>query len=408
MRGVLLFLAAMSVATASAAQGTGSPMIDTGSTALLAVAGLIGLLAGLGGIALITVARTRLPAVPALIAGAACVTTLIWVAFGYSLAFGPGSALMGGLGNIFLVGLANTAGALLIPESIFAWYHLAWASAAACLLVGAIAHRVRTSWALLFVAAWLPVVYAPIARWLWAPEGWLGAVGTVDFAGGLVVHLTAAVGAFVVLMRLGRTRAAPEPILLPFHLAGVACLWIGLLALGSAMALAATDLAGSALLNLQLAASAGALAWVGIARLSPRAGGAGGVGGGALAGLAAASAGAGYLAPFGAILLGLSAGAMAAFVAGALRRPDDRANIIAVHGVPGALGAVLLVPLAAPLFGGAGFGDDRGFVTHVVAQIVAIVVVVTWSAVMSYLLVRIVALVVPMRLVRDEDPKPAG
>lgn len=402
----LIALASLGVAQSAVAQMAvePEPLIDTGSSALLILAGLIGLFGGIGGSLLLVTARTRTGAsASATVAAAACLASLLWIAFGYSLAFGAGSPLIGGIGNVFLVGLSNTVGALLIPESAFVWFTLAFAVLAVALLVGGLAGRVRAEWAMLFSALWLLLVYVPIARWMFAPEGWLGALGAIDFAGGMVVHVSIGVSAYVALMALGRRRQPAAPIALVPHLSGVALIWIALAALGAGMALAATDLAASALLNLHLAAAAGALSWAGLARILPKVAKAGGPGGGALAGLAACAAGAGYLAPFGAIALGLLVGAAAAFAASKLRRIDDSANMVAIHALGGGLGSLLLVPLATSTFGGAGFADGKGLAAHLVAQAVALAIVIIWSATMTFGLVRLSASLLPMRIEDQDD-----
>jgi len=367
-------------------------------------AGILLLLAALPGLMLFHAGAVRPRAALSVaihVALAGALASLAWALAGYSLAFAPGSAWIGGLANLGLANLAGLRTGLTLSEPAFALFQTALALLAPALLAGAFAERVRLGWLMLFVPLWVLAVYAPVTRWLWS--SWLADLGTRDFAGGLAIHGLAGISALVLAVLVGPRegdapqRAAHSPLL---RLAGAGLLWIGLLALAGGSALAADDDAAFALLNSHLAACAGALGWIALAALLGERPGARGLAAGAIAGLASAASAAGWLGGLGAIAVGF-AGAVACCLAARLiaaRGIDDPGRGIAIHGVGGVIGALLLVPFAAQALGGAGYADGASLASQFIAQLVGVATVLLWGGLGTLLLALLVSILVPMRV----------
>lgn len=386
---------------------------DSGDTGWLLAAAPIALLGIVAGFALrhAGLAQPRAANTAALspLAIAAAVP-LLWVAIGYSLAFGPGSAWIGGIGNVLLGNLADIREGTTISDSAFALLQTVFAIAAPTILAGALIGRARFGWVLGFALAWSLLVYVPIARWV--GNGWLAGLGTLDFAGGLTLHLSAGVSALTAARMVGSRHgfrrgilSAHSPLL---ALAGTAAIWIALLALAGGSALAATDDTARAILNAHLAAGAGALAWIGADAIARRGIDPLGFANGLLAGLAAAAAIAGYTGPLGAILAGLIAAPLARLAAGLIARLriDDPAQAAATFGTGGLVGALLLPVAMLPMLGAPVFEDAVPFAQQLIAQLVAIAAVLLWSVIGTLITGYMAAMLVPMR--GDEDTEPAS
>ncbi|MBY8823115.1 ammonium transporter [Sphingomonas colocasiae] len=337
---------------------------------------------------------------------------LLWVALGYSLAFGPGSAWIGGVGNLFLGNLADIREGTTISDAAFALLQTVFAIAAPTIIAGALIGRARFGWILGFSLAWSLLVYVPVSRWVGA--GWLAGLGTLDFAGGLTLHLSAGVSAltaaWMVGTRPGFRRSIPLPAQSPvLVLAGSAAIWVALLALAGGSALAATDDTARAIVNAHLAAGAGALVWIGTDAILRRKLDAPGFANGALAGLAGAAAVAGYTGPIGAILVGLAASLLGRAIAPLITklRIDDPAQVAATFGVGGLVGALLLPLAMLPALGAPVFEDAAPFLQQLVAQLVAIVTVLLWSVLGTLITGYMAAMLVPMRDQEDTEPASA-
>ena len=337
---------------------------------------------------------------------------VLWALVGYSLAFSPGGALdrvVGGLGWTGLAGVGDAPEASLsatIPHSTFMLFQAMFAVITPALISGAIVERVRMKAYVLFIALWSLVVYAPVAHWVWAPGGWLRNLGVLDFAGGTVVHINAAAAALVAAVLLGKRRGLRTPTVLPhnvpFAILGAGLLWFGWLGFNGGSALAANGLASSAFLNTFFAPAAAALAW-GLAELFLH-GRISGVGlaSGAVAGMVAITPAAGFVKPVPAILLGAIA-AMASFTAIRLRPRlglDDSLDVFAVHGVAATLGALLTGAFASTAVNSAG---ADGSLALVAKQAVGVVVTMAFSGGMSFALLKLVALVTPLRAEEQDE-----
>lgn len=396
----LPFLAAMAMPRPAMAQVTVAA--DSGDTGWVILCALLLMVAALPGLMLRHAGLVNVRnALSVLAQGAAVIgcISLAWAVVGYSLAYAPGNAWLGGGANLLLANLSQLREGLTIPESAFVLFQLALALVAAGLLVGAVAERSRIGWWIAFAPLWLLLVYAPVVHALWG-GGWLAAIGVMDYAGGLVVHGVAGFSALALALIVGprheRTGHGHAPVL---TMTGGALLWIGLTGAVGGWALGATDDAASAILNHHLAACAGALGWAAADRLLAGRTNATGILSGALSGMAAIAASAGLVGSGGAMLIGLMAAVLCRIAAPLIaRRVDDAAQVFAIHGLGGAIGVVSLPFLVLPLLGGVGF--DSGISLHgaLTAQAIGLVVVALWAMVGSAIAALMVSLVIPMRV----------
>lgn len=405
MRAVIFpFLAAMALPQPAMAQVA---VADSGDTAWMILCALLVLLAALPGLMLRHAgqvnARNAL-SVMAQGAGVAAIVSLVWAIAGYSLAYAPGSAWLGGGANLLLANLGQLRDGLTVPESAFVLFQMALALLAACLLVGALAERARMGWFLAFAPLWLLLVYVPIVHAVWS-GGWLATLGVMDFAGGLVIHVTAGFSALSLILIAGRRREPSDPGHAPvLSLAGGALLWVGLSGVVGGWALGATDDAATAILNYHFSACAAALLWALVDRITGKLSSATGLLSGALAGLAAISACAALVGTGGAILIGALAALLCRIASGLLRgRIDDGANIFVIHGIGGATGVLLLPLFALPMLGGVGFDPAITLNGALLSQTTGLTVVALWAMVGSAIAALIVSVVIPMRVSAQQE-----
>lgn len=412
---MLLSLAALALPALAHAQDAVLDPADSGDTAWLLAAALLGLLLVLPGFALFHAGRVRAQSILAALTQTAAIVALVsvlWIVVGYTLAFGAVSNGWLGSGNAWmLIDLGNVRADTLVPESAYALFEMVFALLAPALLVGAWADRARFGWVIGFAALWSLIVYAPVAHWVWG-GGWLGTrLGTVDYAGGLVVHCTAGVSALVVALLLGRRErfaAAPgntgnSPLL---TLTGAALVWIGSLALAGGSAFAAGDDAAMALVNTHVAAAMGALAWLLLDRLKGTRPGPSGLARGLVAGLAIVAPAAAYISPGMAVLLGLTGALLAKGAARVVQgtlQIDDSLGIFAAHGVTGAAGAVLTALVLDPALGGTGYAPGMGLMRQLVGQVVGVGAVAAWSAIATAIAALMVSMALPMRVTREVE-----
>jgi Amt family ammonium transporter len=341
----------------------------------------------------------------------AAIASLLWVICGYTMAFGHvGSGWLGGGNAWMLIDLGNVRESTAIPESAFALFQMTFAAITPALMAGAWVDRARFGWVVAFCAIWLLVVYAPVAHWVWG-GGWLSSrLGTLDFAGGIVVHTTAGVSALVIAMLLGQRKGFNRTLMLPHSpaltMAGAALLWMGWFGFNGGSALAANDDAASAIINTHVAASAAALVWLLIERFTAGKATSIGFATGAVAGLATVTPAAGFISPGAAILFGVIAAivcyAMIQLVKQKLKI-DDTLDVFAVHGVGGIIGSLLLAVFLSTDLGGTGYAEGKTMVGQLAAQFVGVGVVAVWSAVASAVIAVGVSLVIPMRVGEDEE-----
>jgi len=391
------------------------PAVNTGDTAWLISATALVLFMTLPGLALFYAGLVRAKNVLSILMqcfAITCVVSLLWLAVGYSLTFNDGADIqdwIGGLDKAFLAGVTRETLVGSIPESVFFMFQLTFAVITPALVVGGFAERMRFSAVLLFTVLWLLLVYVPIAHWVWG-GGWLAKLGVMDFAGGIVVHVSAGVAALVCAMVLGPRRGFPHtamtPHSLPFTVTGAGMLWVGWFGFNAGSALAANGSAGMAMLATHMGAAAGALAWM-IAEWT-RYGKPSmlGVATGMVAGLGTITPASGFVGPMGAVAIGLAAGTVCFFATQLLKRKleiDDSLDVSPVHGVGGVLGTVLTGVFAAPALGGAGFTVQQTIGAQVGVQALGVLAAALWCGALTWVILKVVAAVVKLRVADEHE-----
>jgi Amt family ammonium transporter len=338
-----------------------------------------------------------------------CVVSILWALVGYSLAFAPGGPLLGGLSRAFLHHLLPAMPGNGLPEPLIVLFQMTFAIITPALIVGAFPERVDFRFLLLFAASWLLVVYVPVAHWVWG-HGWLAALGTIDFAGGIVVHATAGVSALVIAVVVGPRRGFPQELALPHSpgltMAGAGMLWVGWFGFNGGSALAANHTAIMAILATQLAASAAALTWMALEWLRFGKPTSVGLVTGCVAGLATITPASGFVGPMGALAIGFLGGAACLFLTSFIKarlRIDDTLDVFAVHGVGGMLGSLLVAVFAATAAGGVGYAPGMTFGLQLRAQVIGIAAAAVWSAVATFAIAKLIGLVVPLRVAHDDE-----
>jgi Amt family ammonium transporter len=336
--------------------------------------------------------------------------SVIWVLWGYSLAFGPDTGL-GIIGGLEWVGLEGVTGApsdtyaTTIPHLLFMAFQMMFAIITPALITGAFAERKRFKAFVLFSIAWSTLVYAPIAHWVWSPDGWLAGLGTLDFAGGTVVHLASGVAALVAALfvgrRLGLVEPATEPHDVPMTVLGAGLLWFGWFGFNAGSALGANGVAAVALVTTNTAAAMAALTWVTLSWLHRGSPSVIGAAIGAVAGLVAITPAAGFVTPAASVLIGFGVGVVC-YGASLLRlrsRVDDALDVFAVHGVGGAFGAVATGVFATVAVNEAGRdGLLAGNAGQLAIQLLAVGVVAAYSAIATAGILLVVNLIVRIRV----------
>ena len=344
-----------------------------------------------------------------------CLASIIWFAFGYSLAFGNGGSLnsyIGDLSNFFMGNITEESMAGDIPESVFALFQMTFAIITPALIVGAFAERMRFSAMLLFSALWLIVVYAPITHWVWG-GGWLGEMGLLDFAGGTVVHITAGVGAIVAALVLGNRKGFPQQAMPPHNLTmtvtGAGMLWVGWFGFNGGSALAANGDAGMAMLVTHISAAAGSLAWMMMEWTKHGKPSVLGIVTGMVAGLGTITPASGFVGPAGALVIGLSAGVICYYATQAIKQRfhiDDSLDVFPVHGVGGMLGTLLAGIFASDklgVFSGQGYNEGMNMASQVSVQITGIIATFAYTAFITYLLLKLIDNLLVLRVDEEDE-----
>lgn len=343
--------------------------------------------------------------------GIGCLVSVLWLAFGYSLAFDDGGSLqlwIGGLHGAFLanVGLNTVKGE--IPETVFFMFQMTFAIITPGLIVGAYVERIKFGAVMLFSALWLIVVYAPVCHWVWG-GGWLAEMGVRDFAGGLVVHATAGSSALVAAKVVGPRRGFPHEAVPPhapwMTMAGAAMLWVGWYGFNAGSALAANANAGMAMTVTHISAASAALTWMLIEYVKLGRASLIGLVTGMIAGLATITPASGYVGPGGALVIGIAAGMVCYRMVQFMKQTlevDNSLDVFAVHGMGGALG-VLLTAFFSVWLGGLGLEDGRTIGGQFWIQLVGLVATTVWSVVLSFVILKIVQAVVGLRVREDEE-----
>ncbi|MGD9941813.1 MAG: ammonium transporter [Burkholderiaceae bacterium] len=341
--------------------------------------------------------------------------TLLWVIYGYSMAFTGTGAFFGSLEKIFLRGvsvetLADTfTEGVKLPEYVFVAFQATFAGITTALIVGSFAERIKFSAVLLFSVLWFTFSYLPIAHMVWYGEGLLFKDGALDFAGGTVVHINAGVaglvGAIMVGKRLGYGREAMPPHSLTLTMVGASLLWVGWFGFNAGSNLESNAGAALALLNTLLATGAATLAWCAGEAMGRGKASMLGAASGAVAGLVGITPAAGLVGPMGAIVIGLAAGFICLWAVNGLKRlhgADDSFDVFGVHGVGGIVGALLTGVFNAPGLGGTG-GPDFSIASQLAVQLKGVVITIVWSGVVAAICYKIVDMIVGLRVAEDEE-----
>ena len=414
-----LVLTAVAAIAASPAFAQGSK-IDAADTAWMICATGLVLMMTVPGLALFYAGMVRKKNVLATMAQSLAATFLVsilWAFAGYSLAFTGDGAFIGTLDRVFLTGITLDAISPLaktIPESLFMIYQMTFAVITVALVAGSVADRLRFSAFLLFCVFWLLLVYVPIAHWVWG-GGFLGSYGTIDFAGGLVVHLNAGVAGLVAAYVLGARRGYGSENLAPHDLTlaviGTGLLWVGWFGFNGGSALGANARAAMAIVSTHLAASAGAFTWMALEWWTRGKPSVLGMISGAVAGLGTITPASGFVLPMQGVAIGIIAGAICFWACTRLKLKlgyDDLLDVFGVHGIGGLTGTLLAGVLAVgalsatPELPGGVSGLLEGNPQQLVAQLYGVGVTLVWSGALTFVILKVIGALVPLR-VRHED-----
>ena len=346
-----------------------------------------------------------------------CLMSLVWFAIGYTLAFGSDGVeqgrWIGDLGNMFFASIGMDSVNGTIPATLFAIFQMTFAIITPALIVGAFAERMRFSAMLLFSTLWMVLVYAPVCHWVWG-GGWLGELGLQDFAGGTVVHITAAAAALVAAIIIGPRKGfgsvAMPPHNLTLTVTGAGMLWVGWFGFNAGSAVAANGSAAMAMLVTHLSASAGALSWMAMEWIRHGKPSVLGIVTGMVAGLGTITPASGSVGPAAAVVIGLTAGVVCYFATNFLRntlRIDDSLDVFPVHGVGGILGTLLAGIFCSTqlgIFSGNGFSDGIDSIGGQLAvQATGVVATLVYTVVVTSVLLKLVGLVVGLRVDGDQE-----
>ena len=388
--------------------------INTADTAWMIVATALVLMMTIPGLALFYSGMVRKKNVLATMAQSLAAVTLIsilWVAFGYSLVFSGNGPWLGTLDRWFLAGMTMDSvnpAAKTIPEALFMLYQMTFAIITVALVAGSVADRMRFSAYLLFAIGWFMFVYVPLAHWLWG-GGFLGSAGVLDFAGGLVVHLSAGIGGLVAAKVVGQRHGYGTENLSPFDLSlavvGTGLLWVGWFGFNGGSALGANSRAVMAIIATHLAACSGALTWGAIEWSARRKPSVLGMISGAVAGLGTITPASGFVAPWQGIVIGIVAGIICYWACTWLKhrfKYDDSLDVFGVHGIGGLTGTLLTGIFATASIGGAS-GLLEGNPRLLLTQFYGVAVTLVWSAAVTFVLLKLVSLFVPLRVSREHE-----
>ncbi|WP_225578102.1 ammonium transporter [Rhodanobacter sp. 7MK24] len=403
------------------AQGTPPLHADSGDTAWMLVASMLVLMMTIPGAALFYGGMVRAKNLLSVMMQCFAITalvTVLWVLYGYSLAFSTAGmqagttnwhSIIGGLDRAMLAGLTPDTRYQTVPESVFVMFQLTFAIITPALIIGAFAERMKFSAMLWFSGLWLTFVYLPMAHMVWSgPGSLLGDMGVLDFAGGTVVHINAGIAGLVACLVIGKRRGWPQTHMPPHNLGytviGASLLWLGWFGFNAGSAVAANGSAGMAMLVTQIAAAAAAIGWTAVEWAIHKRASVLGIASGAVAGLVAVTPAAGTCGPGGALLIGLAAGVVCFFTATRLKHRlgyDDTLDVFGVHAIAGIVGALLTGPFAAPKLGG--FGTVTSPLLQLWIQAKGVGFTIVWSAVLSWAILKLVDRVVGLRVDAEQE-----
>ena len=407
-----LFLLTVSLFSISAsAEG-----LDTGDTAWMLTSTALVLFMTLPGLALFYAGLVRSKNAVSVLMQCftiACLASIVWVVYGYSLAFTDGNAFIGDLSKAFLNGVGRDALNGSHPESVWVIFQMTFAIITPALVVGAFAERMKFGAMCLFTVLWLTFVYIPACHMVWQGNGYLYNLGLIDFAGGLVVHLTCGVGALVAAIVIGKRKGFPSSPMPPHNrtmvVTGAAMLWVGWFGFNAGSAAAADTNAGMAMLVTHISAATGAFVWMAIEWLRQGKPTVVGIATGMVAGLATITPASGTVGPQGALLIGLLAGSVCYFATQAIKgilKIDDSLDVFPVHGVGGMLGIIMLCFVGLPEgflgIGAAGLSVDTPM-SQLSIQLQGILIIGLWTAIASWIILKLISLVTDLRVSEDSE-----
>jgi len=389
-----------------------APKLDSGDTAWMITATALVLLMTLPGLALFyggMVRKKNVLSVCMQTIGLAALMSVLWVVCGYSLAFSDGNAFIGGLSKAFLSGVGYDTLSGTIPETVFVTFQMTFAIITPVLIIGAFAERMKFSAVMLFMGVWVLAVYAPVTHWVWG-GGFLQNAGTLDFAGGTVVHINAGVAGLVCALVLGKRVGFPKEAMLPHNLTltliGASLLWVGWFGFNAGSELAADGTAGMAMLVTQVATAMAVLAWTFAEWIVYKKPSLLGACSGAVAGLVAITPASGFVGPIGALAIGAAAGIVCFWAVANLKKMlgyDDSLDAFGVHAMGGIVGAMLTGVFVSSSFGGAGFADGVTMGHQLMVQAKAILFTIAYDAAVTFVILKVIDMLVGLRVAEDEE-----
>ena len=387
------------------------PKLDSGDTAWMLTSTALVLMMTIPGLALFYGGMVRKKNVLSVLMqcfAITCLMSILWMVVGYSLAFAEGTAYVGGFSKVFLTGLTVDALNGTIPDSLFMVFQMTFAIITPALIVGAFADRMKFSAMLWFTGLWLLVVYAPVTHWVWG-GGFLADDGVLDFAGGTVVHINAGIAGLVAAIMVGKRAGLGTESLAPHNLVlsviGAGLLWVGWFGFNAGSAVAANGSAAMAMAVTQIATAAAALAWMFLEWMLRGKPSVLGIISGAIGGLVAITPAAGFVAPVGALCIGLASGIACYWGATWLKRKfgyDDALDVFGIHGIGGIVGAILTGVFASKAIGGTP-GLLEGNPGQVLTQLWGIGATIIWCAVASFILLKLIDVVIGLRVEAETE-----
>ncbi len=395
--------------------------LDTGDTAWMITATVLVLMMTIPGLSLFYAGMVRSKNVLSVMMQCFAITglmTVIWVVYGYSVAFDVTgmeegvlniSSIVGGLGNAFMSAITVDSMSGTIPESVFATFQMTFAIITPALIVGAFAERMKFSTMMVFMGLWVTICYLPMVHMVWAgPGGLLWDWGIIDFAGGTVVHINAGIAGLAAAIMLGKRKGYPGTAMPPHNLTytmiGAALLWVGWFGFNAGSAVSAGGSAGMAMLVTQVAAATAAITWMTVEWIVHGKPSVLGIASGAVAGLVAITPASGSVGPQGALYIGIAAGVGCFYAATKLKRAlgyDDSLDVFGVHAIGGIIGAILTGVFTAEMFGGTGLAD--GIAPQLWIQIKSVIFTVLYTGILSVAILKVLDMTMGLRVDEDEE-----
>jgi len=419
----LLLLASLSMLTPALALAEETPALNSGDTAWMLTATALVLFMTIPGLALFYGGLVRAKNVLSVLMqcfAIAALMSVLWVLYGYSLAFSTQgmeqgtiglNTFIGGLDRVLLAGVTRESLTGSIPETVFVTFQMTFAIITPALIVGAFAERMKFSALLWFMAIWFTIVYLPIAHMVWGGDGALmWDWGVLDFAGGTVVHINAGVAGLMTALVLGKRRGYPTTAMPPHNLGytlmGASMLWVGWFGFNAGSAVAADESAGMAMLVTQVATASAALAWMFSEWLSHGKASVLGIATGAVAGLVAITPAAGTAGPLGALAIGAASGIICFLASTKLKRAlgyDDSLDVFGVHAVGGIVGAILTGVFVSAALGGAGLEEGMSMLGQVWIQTKGVLFTLVYTVVLTYIILKLVDLTIGLRVTEEQE-----